>query len=141
MHQAHQQQNHYIFVLACLNYALLPQARQATGHAAKITEALKLMSLPVQGPVWNALTQACLVKIYQMHEFNTKRDFISELKPLVILRQSQTYDAIGCNSIAASQLVTLISLFGKQALTNKDVVNALYLYATSYRHRSATRSF
>jgi hypothetical protein len=69
-----------------------------------------------------------------MHEFNTRRDFITELKPLIKLKQFQSYSNIGLTQLSHSQLIQMIKLYGRKAF-NTDVVNVLYVYAASYRHR------
>ena len=69
-----------------------------------------------------------------MHEFNTRRDFITELKPRIKIKQFQSYSNIGLTQLSHSQLIQMIKLYGRKAF-NKDVVNVLYVYAASYRHR------
>ena len=76
-----------------------------------------------------------------MHEFNTRKDFIDELMPLVKLRQFQNYSNIGCSNIAASHLVSMIALFGRRVFQIRDIVNALYTYAVMYREQDALKSF
>jgi hypothetical protein len=44
------------------------------------------------------------------------------------------------SSLAASQLVQLVALFGKQALQSKDAVNGLFGYAVILRHGPAMKS-
>ena len=59
IHQANHQQNQYIFILSCLNYALLPIVKKPDYHATKVLDTLKQMSITVQGPIWNNLIRAC----------------------------------------------------------------------------------
>jgi hypothetical protein len=113
-------------VLACLNYSLLPVTKQPTARASKVVEALKQLSVPVQGPIWNSLIAGCIQKVHMMHEFNTRRNFLSELKPIIKLKQFQNLANIGCTTLARHHLVNLVKLFGRDALTIKSIVNTLY---------------
>lgn len=55
----------------------------------------KKLQVVVEGPIWNDVLQIANKKLNTLQENAINRDFIGELKPLLILSKASNWDQVG----------------------------------------------
>ena len=109
--QAHQQQNSYLFLVACLNYLALPLVNQdcksLTGNGTfplpvKVRDVLKALSIPYTGPIWNLVLKAALQIIEKgagLQDLGSPLD-CRQFLPHLRLREAKNWSVIGFKTLS-----------------------------------------
>ena len=76
----------------------------------------KKLQIVVEGPIWNDVIQIANKKLNTLQESVINKNFIAELKPLLMLCKSSNWDQVGSQILKRTSLVNTIKMFGKNAL-------------------------
>lgn len=68
-----------------------------------------------------------------MQEQGINRAFIKEIVPLITLTKAIAWESIGSVMLKKVNLVNVLKIHGKQALGNKQVLNAFYSYVIALK--------
>jgi hypothetical protein len=75
-----------------------------------------------------------------LQELVINRAFIKELLPLITLTKALAWDSIGSVMLKKVNLVNVLKIHGKEALKNKQVLNALYSQVIMLKDQSTAHT-
>eukprot|EP00347_Sterkiella_histriomuscorum_P022054 403331848 len=143
IYQAHQLNNNYLFIVSCVNFSQIDFCKTLKSSnyiTHKLAEVFKSIKVMVEGPLWYDILQIANKKIGSLQEQIISRDFVTELKPMLILAKSQIWENIGSKILTRLNVVNIIKVFGPRALNQRSVLNTLYSHLLLLKDQSVQQS-